>query len=147
VPVDVFTTIEIDRKREDVAAYAVDPDHATAWYKNIESSSWETAPPLAVGSRMVFRARFMGRTLEYTYQVLEFVPTVRFVMSTAQGPFPMETTYAWRDSAKGGTVMELRNRGEPTGFSKAMGSLMAPAMRRANAKDLARLKVILESEH
>jgi Polyketide cyclase / dehydrase and lipid transport len=147
VPVDVVTTIEIDRKRDDVAAYAVDPDHATVWYKNIESSSWETGPPLVVGSRMVFRARFMGKTLCYTYQVLEFVPSVRFVMSTAQGPFPMETTYAWSDSATGGTVMELRNRGEPTGFSKAMSFLMAPAMRRANAKDLARLKAILESQH
>jgi hypothetical protein len=145
VPVDVLTTIEIARGRDEVAAYAVDPDHATSWYKNIESVSWETTPPLTIGSRIAFRARFLGRTLEYTYEVLELVPLERFVMSTAQGPFPMETTYAWRDGDSGGTIMELRNRGEPAGFSKLMGPLMAPAMRRANGKDLARLKSILES--
>ena len=64
-------------------------------------------------------------------------------MSTAEGPFPMETTYTWED-AGGGTRMTLRNRGEPSGFAKVAGPMMASAMRRANKNDLARLKTILE---
>jgi hypothetical protein len=35
-------------------------------------------------------------------------------------------------------------RGAAAGFSKIVGPLMAAAMRRANRKDLARLKEILE---
>jgi hypothetical protein len=66
VAVDVVTEIEIERPRAEVAAFASDPDNATTWYRNIEAAAWETAPPLAVGSRMRFRARFLGRTLEYT---------------------------------------------------------------------------------
>lgn len=41
--------------------------------------------------------------------------------------------------------MTLRNRGEPSGFSKISGPVMAAAMRRANREDLARLNQILES--
>ncbi|HYY77380.1 MAG TPA: SRPBCC family protein [Gaiellaceae bacterium] len=144
MPVDVRTQIEIDRPRGDVAAYASDPDNATAWYENIEAVEWKSAKPLAVGSRIAFVAHFLGRRLAYTYDVQAVIPGERFVMSTAEGPFPMETTYAWEDTADGGTRMTLRNRGEPSGFSRMVAPMMAAAMRRANRKDLARLKTILE---
>jgi uncharacterized protein YndB with AHSA1/START domain len=145
MPVDVCTEIEIARPREEVAAYAADPDNATAWYENIEAIEWKSPKPLAVGSKVAFVARFLGRHLEYTYEIKELVPGERLVMSTSEGPFPMETTYTWDDSADGGTRMTLRNRGEPSGFSKVAAPVMASAMRRANRKDLARLKSILEA--
>ena len=142
--VDVQTEIEISRPREQVAAYAADPDNAMSWYENIKRVAWETEPPLVVGSRVAFVAEFLGRTLEYTYEIRELVPGERLVMSTAQGPFPMETIYTWADAGAGGTRMTLRSCGEPSGFSKVTAPLMARAMRRANQKDLARLKRILE---
>ena len=144
MPVDVVTVIEIERPREEVAAYAADPDRATAWYENIERVEWKTEPPLTVGSRVAFVARFLGRRLAYTYEIAELVPGERLVMRTADGPFPMETTYAWADD-RGGTRMTLRNRGEPSGFSKVAAPMLASAMRRANRKDLERLKRILET--
>ncbi|HJZ62185.1 MAG TPA: SRPBCC family protein [Miltoncostaeaceae bacterium] len=143
--VDVESEVVVARPREAVAGYAADPDNATAWYENIERVEWLTPPPLAVGSHVAFVARFMGRRLEYTYEVTELVPGERLVMRTAEGPFPMETTYTWEDEPGGGTRMTLRNRGEPAGVSKAAGPMMAPAMRRANRKDLARLKALLEA--
>jgi hypothetical protein len=143
--VDVTTTEIIRRPREEVAAYAADPDNATTWYANIDRAEWVTPPPLAVGSRIAFQARFLGRRLTYTYAVREHVPGRRFVMSTDQGPFPMETTYTWEDAGDD-TRMTLRNRGEPSGFASVAAPLMARAMRRANAADLARLKALLEAE-
>jgi uncharacterized membrane protein len=143
--VDVQTEIIIERPRGEVAAYASDPDNATAWYENIKSVDRKSPKPIAVGSRIAFLARFLGRRLAYTYEVKELVPGERFVMSTAEGPFPMETTYTWEDTANGGTRMALRNRGEPSGFSKFAAPMMARAMRRANRKDLGRLKAVLET--
>jgi uncharacterized protein YndB with AHSA1/START domain len=141
--VDVVTEIEIARPRPEVAAYATDPDNATTWYANIERAEWRSEPPLREGSRVAFVARFLGRTLAYTYEIRELVPGERLVMATAEGPFPMETTYIWED-APGGTRMTLRNRGQPRGFAKLGAPMLAAAMRRANRTDLARLRTVLE---
>lgn len=141
---EVLTEIEIARPRAGVAAYASNPDNATNWYENIKTVVWQTPRPLAVGTRLEFVAQFLGRRLAYTYEVAELVPGERFVMRTAQGPFPMETTYTWEDARDGATRMVLRNRGEPAGFAKLSAPMVAAAMRRANRKDLERLKAILE---
>ena len=143
--VDVVCSIVIDRPRREVADYASHPDNAPSWYVNIKSVEWKTPPPLRIGSEIAFVARFLGRKLAYTYEVVEWVRDERFVMRTAQGPFPMETTYTWETTASGSTRMTLRNAGAPAGFSKLFGPFMARAMRSANQKDLAALKRLLES--
>ncbi|MFL6156727.1 MAG: SRPBCC family protein [Marmoricola sp.] len=142
--VDVQVQTVIDRPRELVAAYAGDPSNAPEWYVNIRSVLWQTDPPVQVGSRMDFVAQFLGRRIAYTYEVAELVPGERLVMRTADGPFPMETTYTW-DEAGAGTRMTLTNRGEPSGFARLTAPMMETAMRRATTKDLARLKQILEA--
>jgi uncharacterized membrane protein len=144
--VDVVTEIAIDRPCEQVAAFAGDPGNAPRWYVNIRSVEWRTAPPLRVGSQMQFVAHFLGRRLRYTYEVTAYQPGALLVMRTAEGPFPMETTYTWEAAGDGRTRMTLRNRGEPSGFAKLAAPIMAAAMRRATRKDLARLKALLEGE-
>jgi uncharacterized protein YndB with AHSA1/START domain len=142
--VDVLTETIIDRPCDQVSAYAGNPDHAPRWYVNIKAVEWKTPPPLGVGSRVAFVAHFLGRRLAYTYEIVELVPGERLVMRTAEGPFPMETTYTWQPEGERSTRMTLRNRGEPSGFSRLAAPIMAMAMRRANRKDLGRLKAILE---
>ncbi|WP_427131208.1 SRPBCC family protein [Pseudarthrobacter sp. S9] len=143
--VDVLTEIVIHRPREVVARYASDPDNAPGWYANIKAVSWESTPPLVVGSRLAFRAQFLGRKLDYVYEFTEMELDRKLVMRTAQGPFPMQTTYTWADADGSSTRMALRNTGNPAGFSAVVNLVMAPMMRRAMRKDLARLKQILEA--
>jgi uncharacterized membrane protein len=142
--VDVVSEIEIRRPRSEVAAYVSDQDHAPDWYESISSVEWKTPPPAAVGTQFAFVARFLGSPLVYTYEVRDLVPDERLVMSTADGPFEMETTYQWSDAGDGATRMTLRNRGEASRFGKVAAKVVAAAMRRANRKDLQRLKKLLE---
>jgi uncharacterized membrane protein len=144
--VDVQTEITINRPRLEVAEFSSNPDNAPAWYINIKSVEWKTPPPVNVGSRIAFVANFLGRKMAYTYEIIELIKGERLVMRTAEGPFPMETAYTWDTSPDGGTHMTLRNRGTPSGFSKLFAPFMAAAMRRANRKDLAALKRLLETQ-
>jgi len=143
--VDVVTETVIDRPREEVAAFAADPSNAPAWYVNIKAVEWKSEPLVQVGSKAAFVADFLGRRLAYTYEIVDYAPGERLVMRTAEGPFPMETSYEWTSEGAGATRMRLRNRGQPKGFSRLMQPLLSGAMRKANQKDLARLKSILES--
>src|SRR5438309_11494388 len=92
--VDVVTDIVINKPVEIVFAYASNTDNAPESYVNIKTVEWQTGKPLGIGSRIAFVALFMGRRLAYTYEVVE-MSVNKFVMKTAQGPFPMETTYEW----------------------------------------------------
>jgi uncharacterized membrane protein len=141
---DVETEVLIQRPVDAVSAYAADPTHAPQWYENIKSVEWRTPPEVAVGSRVAFVAHFLGKRLAYTYEIIEFERGRRLVMRTSEGPFPMETTYEWEASGATATRMRLRNRGQPSGFSKFVAPMMEAAMRRANRKDLDRLKHLLE---
>ncbi|MBM7507809.1 uncharacterized protein YndB with AHSA1/START domain [Nocardioides salarius] len=141
--VDVEVHTHIARSPQEVAAYAGDPGNAPRWYANIRSVEWRTPPPVKIGSRMDFVARFLGRRLAYTYEVVELVPGERLVMRTSDGPFPMETTYTWSPEGDG-TRMTLANRGRPSGFAGVSAPVMALAVRRATRKDLALLKAHLE---
>ena len=144
MPVDVTTEIVIDRSIDEVAAFAADPDKAPLWYANIKSVEWLTPPPAQAGSRIRFVAEFFGRSLAYVYEVIDYTPGRRMVMRTAEGPFPMETTYEWAPAIEAATRMTLRNRGEPRGFGAIASPLMALAIKQANAVDLAKLRGLLE---
>ena len=142
--VDVQVETTIQRPPEIVATFAGDPTNAPRWYANITSVQWRTPPPAGIGSMLDFKAQFLGRHLAYTYEVVELEAGRRLVMRTADGPFPMETTYTWEPVGETATRMTLRNRGNPSGFSRLTAPVLERAMRRATTKDLARLKALLE---
>jgi uncharacterized membrane protein len=142
--VDVFTEITINCPRNKVSTYAANPDNAPEWYVNIKSAEWQTQKPLQLGSKVAFKAQFLGKQLSYVYQIVEYIPGEKLEMKTADGPFPMETTYTWETVDGNSTRMTLRNKGNPTGFSMLLAPFMSMMMKRANNKDLNRIKYILE---
>jgi len=142
--VDVTTEIVIRAPLKKVAEFASNPDNAPLWYVNIKSVVWKTRPPLQIGSEIAFKAQFLGRQLSYIYKIVECVAGEKLVMRTLDGPFPMETTYTWHAIDDDKTYMKLRSKGIPSGFSKLFTPFMSLMIRKANKKDLLRLKVLLE---
>ncbi|MEH7451915.1 SRPBCC family protein [Gottfriedia acidiceleris] len=143
--VDVLTEITIDCPIEKVSEYASNPENAPKWYININSAEWKTEKPLVIGSKIAFQARFLGKDLAYLYEIIEYTPGKKLVMRTANGPFPMETTYTWSKVNDSSTLMTLRNKGNPKGFSKAITPFMSKMMKIANMKDLRAIKKIVET--
>jgi len=98
---------------------------------------------LAIGSKLDFVARFLGRRLAYTYEILDLVPGQRLAMRTAQG-LPDGDHLHPATVRRAPTRMTLRDRGEPAGFAKIASPAHGHRHPRANQKDLANLKRILE---
>jgi uncharacterized membrane protein len=144
MPVDIASEVVIARPRDDVAAFVAHPENATRWLESVKAVEWMPIGPLAIGSKVTHVTSVLGGSLTYTYEVLDHEPGEHIVMSTEDGPFPLETTYEWEDAGDGTTRMRLRNRAEPKKFSKLSAKLMARAMQKVNRKDLERLKAILE---
>jgi uncharacterized membrane protein len=144
--VDIKTEMIIHCPIEKVSSYAADPDHAPEWYVNIDSAEWLTEKPLDLDSQIAFKATFLGRELSYVYRIEEYIPGEKLVMRTANGPFPMKTTYTWEKLEQNRTKMTLRNQGEPSGFSKIFTPFMSTLMKKANQKDLKKIKEILENQ-
>lgn len=143
--VDVLATIAIERPVSVVAAYAGDPTNAPSWSRRIDRAEWLTEPPVRLGSRVRFDAAFLGRAIEYVYEIVELTVDEQMTMRSTDGPFPMRTTYTWRPLSDRASHMAIRNTGGPTGPAAIAAPLVARAVRWAVRQDLAELKRILES--
>ena len=141
---EVIVDIEIERPRQQVAAFASDPHNDTEWIVNIKEVEWKTEPPVQKGTAISRVAYFLGKRLAYTYVVDDFVPGELLAMRATDGPFPMTTDYRWEDAGQG-TKMTITVGGGPGGFFGLATPLLKAQMRRALNKDLAKIKQILEA--
>jgi len=144
--IDVSTEIDINCSKAKVAEYSANPDNAPKWYVNIKAAKWRTPKPLQVGSQIVFKTKFLGKLLVYIYEISEYSAEQKMVMKTIIGPFPMETIYTWKSIDGNITRMSLQSKGNPGGLSKLLTPLLSFAIKKANNKDLQRLKEIIEKE-
>ena len=142
--VDVSTEIIINLPKEKVTEFALDPANVPDWCTHIKSVEWDHDAPLRAGAKLVFNEQIMRRPHKQVYEVVEIIPGQKVIMKSQSNGLRMETTVAWQAINENTTCMTLRNRGQPRGFSKLMAPIMARAVRRANRKDLERLKAILE---
>jgi hypothetical protein len=142
---DVTVTETIAADSDRVFAYATDPGNDSVWIGGISEAELLGDPPLEKGSSVRRVASFMGRRIEYVLEVSELEPGQLLAMRSIRSPFPMVVTYSF-EGADGGTRMAIRVGGEPGGMYRLAGPLLPGMVRRSVAKDLRRLKAIIERE-
>ena len=142
--VDISVQIVIIEPREEVAAFASNPDNDPAWIGGIVEAKTLTDPPFGKGTKVARVASFLGRRMEYEPEVVEYEPNA-LVSMKAETPFPMTIRYEFAD-VEGGTKMTIRVQGGGSGFYSVAAPLLSMMVRRNVWQDLKRLKELLESE-
>lgn len=114
------------------------------WQKGMRSCRWTTEPPLAVGSRYEQHARFLGKDIVTTFEVIELDPGRRITIDTVEGTFPITVTRTVEPSGQGSTVI-ARVVGDAGGIFGLITPFMRPLVKRSVDGDYRRLKALLES--
>ncbi len=143
--VDVKAEVVINRSRNEVAGYAMNPDNDPVWISGITEARMLTDPPVGQGTQVERIAYFMGKRIEYVLEVVEHDPNARLAMRSIKGPLPMVVDYEFEESNEG-TLARIRVRGEAGGFYKLAGPMLSRGVKRNITKDLKILKGLLESQ-
>jgi hypothetical protein len=144
--VDVTVETRIDRGRDEVARFAMDPANDTRWILALDSARKLTDGAVGAGTRVERVAAFLGKRIEYVNEVVEYAPPGRLVMRSVKAPFPMTVTYEFDEVGEGATIARIRTTGETGGFYSVAGPLLAQAVKRGVRRDLDALKRIMEGE-
>ena len=141
----VSLSVTILRPVGDVFAVLTDLGNAARWSSALEEQLI-TPGPLRVGSRRrAVVPGVAGRTMENEMELTELVPNRRLAMRGVAGfPFPVRIV-AELEPADGGTLLRWTTYLEPGGIAKVFVPVLAAGYRRSFAKDLAKLKLMMES--
>jgi hypothetical protein len=142
---NVLAETEIDRPVSEVAAYAFEPTNDPKWIGGITNADLLTPRPVGLGTQVQRLAKFMGKTIDYILEVVEYVPAHLMVMKSIKSPFPMRVTYQFDSLGAEKTKASVRVEGNAKGFYSISDFLMAPMIRRNLRRDLRNLKAIVEA--
>ena len=138
-------TVTIRRPAADVFAVLTNLENAARWSRAIEETVI-TPGPFGVGTRRRAVVPMVGgRTTENVMELTEFEPDRRLAMRSVSG-FPFEVRIAIdlvpvADDCR----LDWLTSFDAGGLLRPSGPLLAAAYRRSFAKDLAKLKAMMES--
>jgi len=143
--IEVRADITVDRSADEVFAYLSDWTNNPNWQRGMESCVWTSEPPLRVGSTYDQEARFLGRPVVSSFEVVEYEPGTLVRITTTSGTMPLDITR--RVDSTGPTTSRVRAivRGGPTGVMRLLNPLMAKIVQRSVTGDYERLRALLAS--
>jgi uncharacterized membrane protein len=141
----VETTVQIERPSDEVFAYISNFENNPKWQSGQLEARFTSEGPLRVGSTYDQVAKFLGRRVVNTFEVLEYEPNRKVKASSTSGSFPITFT-RMVESIDGGTEVTAIIAGDVSGFFKLAEPLLARMVRRSVDADYRNLKRILESD-
>jgi hypothetical protein len=161
--VDVTVEQRIERPRDEVAHFAMDPANDTRWILALDSARVLPRGPgasggapgddgrdddgpddVGPGTRVERIAGFLGRRIEYVNEIEEYDPPRRLSMRSVRAPFPMTVVYEFEDAGDGATLARIRAGGDTRGFYSVAGPLLNQMVKRGISRDLEALKDLME---
>lgn len=143
--IDAVAEVTIARPRDEVAAFAADPERMPLWRRGLKWIEWQGEPGLRVGAALtVVSALRGGRQREVPWEVVTCEPGARLVMRTTGAGPARELSCEWRDAGADRTHMIFRQREALATLAMLVAPLRRLAMQRAAGRELMLLKSILE---
>lgn len=143
---DVRVSIEIERPAAVVFDYIADMSNNTRWQKGQESCEWTSEPPLRVGSTYDQSARFLGKTIESSFEVVELEAGSRIRIKSTSGTMPIDVARDVEALEEGRCRVSAHVQGTPPLVMRAFGPLLTRMVRSSVRGDYQRLKTLLEED-
>lgn len=141
--IEVTAAADVARPAHEVFAFVADLSNNPRWQQGQESCIWTSPPPIGVGSTYDQRARFLGREIVSSFEVVEYEPDRRIRIRTVDGPMPMDITREVDPLDEDGARVRAIIRGGPTGLLRLLDPLTRRMVQRSVRGDYARLAELL----
>ena len=136
---------EIDRPADEVFAVISDFSRNPEWQKGMKSAIWTSEPPTRVGSTYDQVARFLGREVVTTFEVVAYEPERSISIESRKSSFPIRVTRSVEPIGPSRCRVIADVSGEPGRFFRLFGPLLRWIAERSVRGDYARLRRLLES--
>lgn len=136
---------EIARPASEVFDFVADSSNNPRWQQGQRSCVWTSAPPIRVGSTYEQEARFLGRNVLTSFEVLELDPGRSITISSTAGSFPIRVRRSVEPLGPDRARVTAEITGDPGGFFRLAAPLVRRMAQRSVDGDYDRLKALLES--
>ena len=125
-------TVIITRPVREVFDFLMLAENLPRWDSSVLECVQVGSGPVTVGTRYRGASRIVGRRIEWTTEVTEFVPGVRMTSRSVEGPLTFTVSYEV-SSCPAGTTLRYRLAAE-SGLGGAFGRALEPIVERAQTK-------------
>jgi uncharacterized membrane protein len=141
-------SVVIARPAAEVFEFLVRAENLPRWDSSMLECVQVGSGPVTVGTRYRGASKILGRRIEWTTEVIDFVPDVRSESRTIEGTLKFTVSYELSETPEGTNVCYrlVADSGLDGAFGRAMESIVEKAQTKVVKGNLDTLVVLLEQQ-